>query len=112
MIEAGEEAIKKIKQFLNEQEKPQPIRVLMTQGGWKGPYLVMALDDQKENDLVFAQQGVTFLIDKGLLDEAKSVKIDYVHSPLGSGYTLKSNLLKETLEECETPLCQTCYPHG
>jgi iron-sulfur cluster assembly protein len=112
MIEVGEEAIKKIKQFLEEQEKVRPIRILTTEGGWRGPYLVMELDDLKENDLVFVEGGVKFLIDKRLLDRAKYVKIDYVHSAMGSGYTLKSDLLKDILGECEAPVCQTCSPHG
>ena len=114
MVEVSEEAIKKIKQFLEQQEGPQPrsIRILMTEGGWKGPYLVMELDEPKENDHVFTESGVTFLIEKTLLDRAKSVKIDYVHSAMGSGYTLKSHLLKDNGEECETKICQTCYPHS
>ena len=112
MIEASEEAIKKIKQFLEEQEGPESVRILMTEGGWRGPYLVLALDEPKENDQVFMEGGVTFLIEKTLLDRAKFVKIDHVDSPTGSGYTLKSDLLKDTVEACETNICQTCYPHG
>jgi iron-sulfur cluster assembly protein len=112
MIQVGEEAIKKIKLFFEEQEGPRPIRIMMTEGGWRGPYLVMEVDEPKENDRVFTEGGVTFLIDKTLLDKAKSVKIDYVHSPMGSGYTLKSEILENLVEGCETPICQTCYPHG
>jgi Fe-S cluster assembly iron-binding protein IscA len=50
MFEVSEEAMEKIKQFLAEQEAPQAIRVLMNEGGWKGPHLIMALDAQKEDD--------------------------------------------------------------
>jgi iron-sulfur cluster assembly accessory protein len=112
MVEVSEEAIKKIKQFLEEQEGLQSIRILMTEGGWRGPYLVMELDEPKENDHVFTEGGVTFLVEKTLLDKAKTVKIDYVHSAMGSGYTLKSDLLKDIVEGCETNICQTCFPHG
>jgi iron-sulfur cluster assembly protein len=112
MVEVSEGAIKKIKQFLEEQEGPGAIRILMTEGGWRGPYLVLGLDKQKENDQVFEKEGVTFVIEKTLLDKARSVKIDYVESAMGSGYTLKSDLLKDIFEGCEAPLCQTCYPHG
>jgi len=38
---------------------------------------------------------VTFLIGKSLLDKAKTVKIDYVHSPMGSDYTMRSDLFKD-----------------
>ena len=66
----------------------------MTEGGWKGPYLVMALDEQKDNDEVFTERGATFLIEKALFDRVKPMSIDYTHSTLGSGYTLKSELMK------------------
>ncbi len=113
MVEVSEEAIKKITQFLEEQEKPGPIRILMTEGGWKGPYLVMQLDQLQENDQVITEKGVTFLIDKTLLSRVKFVKIDYIHSAMGPGYTLKSGLMEGPVEACETPpVCQTCYPHG
>jgi Fe-S cluster assembly iron-binding protein IscA len=111
-IEVSDEAMKKIRQFMKEQERVRPVRILMTEGGWRGPYLVMELDEPGESDSTFTREGVTFLMDRMLLDRAKFVKIDYVHSPMGSGYTLKSDLLREVLGECETPLCQTCSPHG
>jgi len=94
MFEVSEEASEKIKQFLEGGEGIQSIRILMTEGGWKGPYLVMALDKPKENDEVFTERGVTFLIEKALFDRVKPISIDYTHSTLGSGYTLKSELMK------------------
>lgn len=94
MFEVSEEASKKIKQFLDEQEKLQAVRILVTEGGWRGPFLVMALDEQKENDEVFSDRGVTFLVEKTLFEKAKPINIDYVHSTFGSGYILNSELLK------------------
>jgi Fe-S cluster assembly iron-binding protein IscA len=95
MLEISEEASEKIKQFLEGSEGPEAIRILMTEGGWKGPYLVMALDKPKGNDEVFTERGVTFLIEKALFDRVKPISIDYTHSTLGSGYTLKSELMKD-----------------
>ncbi len=95
MFEVSEEASEKIKQFLEGRERLQAIRVLMTEGGWRGPYLVMALDEQKEDDEVFTDRGVTFLVEKALLERVKPVRIGYTHSTLGSGYTLESELLKD-----------------
>jgi len=54
----------------------------------------MALDEQKENDQVFTEKGVTFIIEKELFDRAQPISIDYVHSTLGSGYKIKSELMK------------------
>jgi iron-sulfur cluster assembly protein len=95
MFEVSEEASEKIKQFLEGRDGLQAIRVLMTDGGWRGPYLVMALDEQKEDDEVFTERGVTFVIEKALLDRVKPVRIGYTHSTLASGYTLESELMKD-----------------
>lgn len=95
MFEVSEEASEKINLFLEGREGPQVIRVLMTEGGWRGPYLVMALDELKEDDEVFTEKGVTFVIEKGLLERVKPIRIGYTHSTLGSGYTLESELMKD-----------------
>jgi Fe-S cluster assembly iron-binding protein IscA len=94
MFEVSEEASEKIKQFLEGREGLQAIRVLMTEGGWRGPYLVMALDKRKEDDEVFTVGGVTFVVEKALFERVRPVRIDYTHSTLGSGYTLESELMK------------------
>ena len=94
MFEVSEEASEKIKQFLEGREGIQSIRILMTEGGWKGPYLVMALDEQKDNDEAFTERGVTFLVEKSLFERVQPISIDYTHSTLGSGYTLQSELMK------------------
>ena len=94
MFEVSGEASEKIKQFLEGREGLQTIRVLMTEGGWRGPYLVMALDEQKEDDEVFTERGVTFVVEKALFERVKPIRIGYTHSTLGSGYTLESELMK------------------
>jgi len=95
MIEVTEEASVRIMKFLGEQERIQSIRILMTEGGWKGPYLVMALDDQKPEDVVLMDRGVTFLIEKELYERVKPIHIGYTHSTLGAGYTISSELFKD-----------------
>jgi iron-sulfur cluster assembly protein len=94
MFEVSDEASENIKQFLEEREGPQAIRILMTEGGWRGPHLVMALDEKKEDDEVFTYRGVAFIIEKALFERVKPIRIGYTHSTLGSGYTLESELMK------------------
>jgi iron-sulfur cluster assembly protein len=94
MFEVSAEASEKITLFLEGRETLQAIRVLVTEGGWRGPYLVMALDEQKEDDEVFIERGVTFVIEKTLFERVKPIRVDYTHSPLGSGYTVESELMK------------------
>ena len=94
MIEVSEEASEKIKQFLEKQEGLPPIRILMTEGGWRGPYLVMALDERNDNDEVFTERGATFIVEKALFKRVKPIRIGYTHSTLGSGFTIESELMK------------------
>ncbi|OPY00200.1 MAG: Iron-sulfur cluster insertion protein ErpA [Syntrophorhabdus sp. PtaU1.Bin002] len=108
MFEVSEKASEKIKQFLGGREGSQFIRILMTEGGWRGPYLVMALDEKKENDQVFTEKGVTFLVEKALFDRVKPITIDYTESTLGNGYTLKSELMKGAVAGCESNICESC----
>ena len=109
MFEVSEEALEKIRQFLEAQKGLQSIRILMTEGGWKGPYLVMALDEQKENDEVFTVKDVTFLVENKLFERVKPIHIDYTHSTLGSGFTLKSELMKDAkdVNVCHE-ICGSC----
>ena len=52
----------------------------------------MALDGPLASDEVFTEQGVQFVIDKKLFEDAKPISIDFVESAMGAGFLLKSGL--------------------
>ncbi len=52
----------------------------------------MALDEQRENDQVFDEAGITYVIDKNLFEQVKPIKVDFVNSPLGSGFSISSSM--------------------
>jgi len=52
----------------------------------------MALDEPKESDEKFDDRGITYVIDKDLLNQVKPVKVDYVESPFGSGFSIGSSM--------------------
>jgi Fe-S cluster assembly iron-binding protein IscA len=52
----------------------------------------MALDEPQENDEVIKDNGITYLIDKELLDQAKPINVDFVESAFGSGFSISSQL--------------------
>jgi len=58
----------------------------------------MALDESNEDDTVFTDRDVTYVVEKGLLERIKPISIDYVETPRGSGFKLTSAL-------DETPGC-------
>jgi HesB-like selenoprotein len=107
MVEVSDKASEMIKKFLAESEGAKTVRILMDEGGWKGPHLVLALDEKKENDELFTEKGVSFVIARTLLDQVKPVTIDYVESALGSGYVLKSDLFKGLGGICSS-ICESC----
>jgi Fe-S cluster assembly iron-binding protein IscA len=54
----------------------------------------MALDEPKESDVTFNDQGIMFAIEKDLFEQADPIGIDFVETPDGSGFSLTSNLTK------------------
>ena len=82
MFEISEEALDKILEFLAGSERPKPIRILMAERGWKTPALVMALDEERENDEIFHERGVSFVVGKKLFEKVKPIRIKAIHIPL------------------------------
>jgi Fe-S cluster assembly iron-binding protein IscA len=52
----------------------------------------MALDEPQEQDVILTEQDIKFVIDAELLEKTKPIKIDFIDTPDGSGFELKSNL--------------------
>jgi iron-sulfur cluster assembly protein len=64
----------------------------------------MALDDPSENDEIIKDNGVTYLIDKMLLEQAKPISVDFVETETGSGFSISSSLPKG--DGCSS--CSSC----
>jgi len=56
----------------------------------------MALDESRESDEIFKESGIQFIMDKKLLEEVKPVRVDYVTSAMGAGFSVKGNLKTES----------------
>jgi iron-sulfur cluster assembly protein len=54
--------------------------------------LALALDESKENDNVYDINGITYLIDKALAEQAKEVKVDYVDYMGRAGFSVTSGM--------------------
>jgi Fe-S cluster assembly iron-binding protein IscA len=50
----------------------------------------MALDEPLASDEVIEDNGITFLVDKTLLEEAKPINVDFIVTPGGSGFKVTS----------------------
>jgi len=92
MFEVTEKASEKIKELLKDKDNIPGIRIALSQGGWSGPSLGMALDEPKDNDEVFNDRDLTYIIEKGLYEMVKPVKVDYVNTYMGTGFDISSSL--------------------
>jgi len=54
----------------------------------------MALDEPKDDDERVDNNGITYLINKQLWEQAKPVTVDFVESSYGSGFSISSSLAK------------------
>lgn len=54
----------------------------------------MALDEPNDADQVFETEGITYLIEKKLLEESVSVKVDYIISTQGEGFVISTGANK------------------
>ena len=51
--------------------------------------LGVALDEQRENDYVETQEGITFIVEEDLIDRFKGFEIDYTTSWFSKGFVVK-----------------------
>jgi Fe-S cluster assembly iron-binding protein IscA len=52
----------------------------------------MALDELRDDDEVFDNSGITYVVEKNLLNQIQPIKVDYVSSVMGSGFSITSNM--------------------
>ena len=64
----------------------------------------MGLDEPSDNDEIIKDNGVTYLIDKELLEQVKPISVDFVETERGSGFSISSSLPKGT--GCSS--CSSC----
>ena len=52
----------------------------------------MALDEPREEDEVFTDRGLKYMIEKNLYNSAKPIKVDYINGAMGAGFSISSNM--------------------
>jgi iron-sulfur cluster assembly protein len=85
MLEVTDVAVKNVKDYLSQNNIDSAIRVSLMSGGCSGPSLSLSLDEAKENDQNFEQDGINFLVDKGLFATCGAIKVDFKESSGGCG---------------------------
>ena len=76
----------------------QPVRIFLS-SGCGGPQLAMALDEKTDKDGAYEYEGIQYVMDQELLDQAQPVIVDYS----GTGFKLESKLeLSSGCSSCGT----------
>ena len=101
MINVSKLALEQVKAYFNGKDF-QPVRIFLNSGGCGGPSLAMALDQINDTDAVFTHEGIDFIMENPLLEQAKPVNIDYS----GIGFRLDSSL------ELSDGGCSSCGSGG
>jgi len=65
----------------------------------------LALDEPKENDKVFEQGELTFLVEEGLLSTCGAIKVDYMDAGYRSGFSITSANPISTGGGCSSGSC-------
>ncbi|MDA3791588.1 MAG: IscA/HesB family protein [Desulfobacula sp.] len=86
MIKVTKTAQEQVKEYFNGKEV-QPVRIFVS-SGCGGSQLAMALDEKKETDSVFTYNGVEYIMETSLLEEARVVEVEFS----GTGFKLNSSL--------------------
>ena len=92
MFEISTEAIDKIKHILESREQTGPIRLMPISGGCAGTSLDLFFDEPADNDLRLERNGIAFIIDKSVYEQAEPISIDYSENPVTPGFLVSSAL--------------------
>ena len=90
MLEVSDLANEKLVEYMKTNNLSSSLRVAVMQGGCSGPALGLALDDGKETDESFVKEDLTFLVEKGLLEQCGTISVDYVDAGPRSGFSISS----------------------
>ena len=103
MINVTDAAIKRIKEFLSENNIDSAIRVTLMEGGCSGPALGIVLDSPMDRDKKITCQQIDFIIHEDMLEQCGAVTIDFAE-PDNPGCTCSSGGFKITSEKPVSPL--------
>jgi iron-sulfur cluster assembly protein len=89
MLDITKTAGKMIREIVDGEENPSPVRITMA-GGCIGPHLGMLFDSARRNDETFEVEGVFYVIDKELLFRFRPITVDYINNASGGKFSVTS----------------------
>ena len=86
-----DQAVEKLKEYLEQNNIDSALRIALMQGGWSGPSLGLALDEPKDNDKVFDNDDLKFLVEEGLMNTCGTITVEFVDAGPRSGFGITSS---------------------
>jgi len=83
-------AVSKLKEYMAQNNIDSALRVTIMQGGCSAPSLGLALDEPKDNDTIFENNSLKFLIEKGLLETCGTINVEFIDAGPRSGFGITS----------------------
>ena len=106
MLDVSDLANEKLVEYMKSNNISSSLRLAVMQGGCSGPALGLALDEVKETDESFVKEDLTFLVEKGLLEQCGTIKVDFVDAGPRSGFSISStNPLPGAGDSCNPNSC-------
>jgi iron-sulfur cluster assembly accessory protein len=105
MLEVTSGANEKLVEYMVSNKITSALRVFVNQGGCSGPALGLALDEQKENDMVFSKEPLVFLVEEALLKQCGTITVDYINGANHSGFSVKSTMPLPGATGCNPDSC-------
>ena len=91
MVTLTDIAAQKVGEFLSGQEEAQAgLRVAVRGGGCSGFQYQLALDEQRDGDLIFEHEGIRIIVDEMSLRYVDGSTVDYTESLMGSGFQVNN----------------------
>jgi iron-sulfur cluster assembly accessory protein len=92
MVQLTDIATEKVREFINGQAAQADVglRVGVRGGGCSGFQYALALDEQRDDDLVFDTPGIRVLVHPASLQSVDGSPVDYTESFQGSGFEVSN----------------------
>jgi len=92
MVTMTEIAADKVRGFLSSQESEGEVglRVGVRGGGCSGFQYALALDEKRDEDVIFEHEGIPLIVDPASLRYVDGSQVDYTESLMGAGFEVKN----------------------
>ena len=88
VIDLTERAKEELLEIRKEKQSEKPLRIYVAGFGWGGPSFGIALDEQKDGDIVTEIDDLTFLVEKDFGESFSKFTVDYSDSLLRKGFVI------------------------